>query len=484
MGRENAANKPAVVLAAGVEATQLATVELSMQMAEQMLASAETDDSVKNLLLNKTIYIFPNLNPDATEQYVEKLRWERSGNAQPTDDDRDGRMFEDAFEDLNQDGLITLVRVQDLKGDYRISEIDPRIMVKADTAKGEKGTHKIISEGIDNDKDGLWNEDAEGGVNFNKNFSYNFPFFTVGSGEHPMSERESKAFADFMFGAQNVYAVFVLGPANTLTKPALSKPIQTEGNLNKPLEKDDAVNRRISALYQRYVPVPGAPEKGPSGGDVLQWAYFHYGRFSFSTPGWWVPTFHLATDATQADITAEEKENINFIKWTEHHEIIGTFVNWKKINHPDFPGQLAEVGGFAPYVKDTPPVRLLVPVAENHVQFLWAFASLMPQLELASIKTEKITGGTYRITVEIANTGTLPTHSAIGEKTQWVQKVKIGLELNSNQTMVTGAKTHLLEAIPGGGRAKVTWLVKGRGYVGIDLSSPTGGKQKKEIVLR
>ncbi|MBC3539708.1 M14 family metallopeptidase [Rufibacter sediminis] len=487
MGRDNSANKPAIVVAAGVEGTQLATTELAVQMAEQMLQAAVLQDSVRELLQSKTFYIFPNLTPDASEQYHEKLRWERTGNAQPVDDDRDGRMFEDPFEDLNKDGLITMMRIKSPTGTFRPADADPRIMVKADAAKGEKGEYLLYTEGIDNDKDGKWNEDPEGGVQFNRNFTFDYPYFQEGAGEHPMSERETKAFADFLYDAKNVYAVFLFGPANTLSEPLRYDKAKASARIMTGLlEKDAAVNEQISKLYNTATRLRNAPRVAPSSGDVLQWAYFHYGRFSYSTPGWWTPKMEPTQDTTggKSPLAASEHADVNFLRWAEANDVVGTFVNWQSIKHPDFPDQVVEIGGLAPYVKQTPPVRLLGPIAQKHFQFFSAYAKWMPSLQIVNIKSEKVDGGLTRITADVYNQGSLPTHAEIGDKSRWVQKVKVSLQLSDTQKIVSGNKIQLSNALAGGEKFQVSWLVNGKGYVSINAQSPMAGKQSKEVFLR
>src|SRR5690606_15120410 len=190
-------NHPAIAVVGGVEGSHILSQELALGFAERLLAGASVD-SVKALLASTTFYVFPNVNPDATEQYFAKLRYERSGNASSTDDDRDGRINEDPYEDLNNDGVITMVRVEDPTGRWKTHPADPRIMVLANTEKGEQGKYILITEGTDNDKDGVFNEDGEGGVNFNKNLTFDPPYFEPGAGEHPVSEVETRAVLDYL----------------------------------------------------------------------------------------------------------------------------------------------------------------------------------------------------------------------------------------------------------------------------------------------
>lgn len=97
IGTGKVEQKPAIALVGGVEGTHLLGMELAIGFAEQLLAASGTD-SIKNLLNKQTFYVFPNMSPDATEQYFAKVKYGRSGNARVIDRDRDGRTGEDGFD--------------------------------------------------------------------------------------------------------------------------------------------------------------------------------------------------------------------------------------------------------------------------------------------------------------------------------------------------------------------------------------------------
>ena len=130
IGSGDRTTHPAVAVVGGVEGSLIISQEIAVGFIEKLLASA-AKDSVKNLLNTTTFYVFPNMSPDATEQYFASLKYERSGNAFSTDDDRDGKLNEDPFEDLNGDGLITMIRVEDATGKWKTHPADPRVMVMA-----------------------------------------------------------------------------------------------------------------------------------------------------------------------------------------------------------------------------------------------------------------------------------------------------------------------------------------------------------------
>lgn len=251
IGTGSTDKKPAVAVVGGVDGKHLLGVEMAIGFAEKLLAKANTD-SVKSLLNKQTFYVFPNMSPDATEQYFAKVKYERSGNATKTDDDRDGRENEDGFDDLDGDGKITWMRIIDPTGKYKLNSDDPRSLLIADASKGETGKYILLTEGSDNDKDGEFNEDGEGGVAFNRNSSYNFKPFVAGAGEYAVSEKENRAMFDFLFDAFNVYAVVTFGPNNNLSTPvtfnpqAISKRIITGW-----FDADAKANASVSERYNK-----------------------------------------------------------------------------------------------------------------------------------------------------------------------------------------------------------------------------------------
>ena len=71
LGSGNADSKPAMVIVGGAEGNHLLGTELAIGFAENLLQGSNSD-SIKALLNKTTFYIFPNMSPDAMEQYK---RW-------------------------------------------------------------------------------------------------------------------------------------------------------------------------------------------------------------------------------------------------------------------------------------------------------------------------------------------------------------------------------------------------------------------------
>ncbi|WP_316770254.1 M14 family metallopeptidase [Pedobacter frigiditerrae] len=482
IGSGKTEQKPAIVVVGGVEGKHLLGVEMAIGFAEKLMASSTTD-SIKTLLNKQTFYVFPNMSPDATEQYFAKVKTERSGNATKTDDDRDGKLNEDDVDDLDENGKITMMRIVDPTGKYKLNTDDPRSLLMADFTKGESGKYILLPEGIDNDKDGDFNEDGEGGISFNKNSSYNFKPFVSGAGEYAVSEKENRALFDFLYDAFNVYAVVTFGPTNNLSTPvtfnptAISKRIITGW-----FEADVKANALVSERYNKITKTKDAPKTQAESGDFSQWGYFHYGRLSFSTPGWWVPK--VAPDSARKEKKfANEDAIASYLRWATSQGITNTFTPWKAVTHPDFPGQTVEVGGVDPFVLINPPYKLVDGIVAKHTDFVVSLAAMAPQIDFINLKTEKVADGLTRVTLSVLNTGDLSTYTKIGDRSYFLKKIVVKVNTNANQTVVSGRKNQSLESIQGKEYKELTWLIKGSGKVTIDATSPTTGSKSIEVSL-
>ncbi len=482
IGTGNTETKPAIVVVGGVEGNYLIGTELAIGFAENLLQDSNTD-SIKALLNKTTFYVFPNMSPDAMEQYFAPLQYERQGNATATDDDRDGKTNEDGFDDLDGNGKITMMRVESPVGDYKTHPDDPRVLIKADVNKGEKGKYLIYTEGTDNDKDNNFNEDGEGGVWFNKNFTYKVPSFTQGSGEFAVSENESRALLDYLFEQFNVYAVVSFGSNNNLSTPySYNAATANQTLIGSWLQPDVKVDSMVSDLYNKSVSMKDAPKVNPAGGDFLSWAYYHYGRYSFSTPGWWVPKAKPDTTKGEKALTIDDP-TANYLRWAAKEGITNTFNEWKTIQHPDFPNQKVEVGGLDPFVLINPPYKLVPELVKKHTNFLVKLAGYQPEIDIINVKTEKVGSGLTRITLDVINKGALASHSKIGERTYWVKRINVKVNTTGNQSVISGKKIQVLNSLEGYDSQQLTWLIKGSGKLTIEAGSPTTGRKTIDVSL-
>lgn len=480
--------KPALLITAGIDGKHQSGTLMSIKLMEQLL----TDNSFSKMLEEKTLYFVPSVNPDAMASFFSKVKFEKSGNATQTDDDRDGEFGEDGFEDLNGDGWISQMRIESVAGNFIESIDDNRILVKADQSKNQIGKYLLFTEGKDNDKDGLFNEDFSEGVNIDKNFTFDYPAFEKGAGNYAASEPETKALLDFLYLNLHIFGVITFGMHNNLSEAPKFDSKSSSGRIIKGwMEKDVKVAEQISKIYSQKAGLKDAPKMPMTKGNFAQTAYFHAGRFSFSTPGWWVPKEEMKKDSTTPKVEKPKKGEMNellpeleFLKWAEKNEVKNVFLNWTEIKHPDFPGQKVEVGGFLPFAMHNPPAQFLDEAVNKHKLFLTDLVSAMPKIETTQPLIEKLEGDVFRITLKVANKGLLPTYTEIGDKIRFISRMKTEIKLNTNQSMLSGRKYFLRNALQPDESEEYSWLIAGKGKVVITTGCATTGVKEISIDLK
>ncbi len=208
--------RPALLVAANFEGDHVIGSELALYLVDSLVKGYATDAAIKQRLDNHVIFVVPRVNADGAELMFAPVKTGRRTNATPSDADNDGRIDEDGPEDLNKDGVITVMRVKDPKGPYMISPDDPRLMKRADPAKGESGGWALYWEGLDRDNDGFIAEDGPGGVDINRNFMHQYPYYEPDAGRYMVSEAETRAMLEFMLKHRNIAAILTFGESDNL----------------------------------------------------------------------------------------------------------------------------------------------------------------------------------------------------------------------------------------------------------------------------
>ena len=188
----NTKHKPKILFVGYHHARELISAELPLYFVVKAVISFGSNKTITHMLNYSEIYVIPALNVDGFN-IVEQNEWQRK-NAHPYDDDGDGLLDEDPPEDEDGDGYI-----EDLFF--------------------WNGTHYefIRWEGIDNDGDGLYNEDWIGGVDLNRNYGYQWNASVQSGSPYPQdedyrgpaafSELETQAFRDFVLQHNFKYAI-------------------------------------------------------------------------------------------------------------------------------------------------------------------------------------------------------------------------------------------------------------------------------------
>jgi hypothetical protein len=289
---------PSVMLVGGLDGRRLVDSALLLATAEALLAA----DDVADRLADAAVILVPRANPDGAEALLGSAGpvREQIGNGRPDDRDRDGRVDEDGPTDLDGDGLIAWMRVPDPEGEWVIDEHDPRAMRRAKTSEGERGTHRLLIEGVDEDGDGEQNEDGSDGIDPDRNFTHRWEEHSAGVGAHQLSEPEARGLLDYVLAHPRIAVVIVVGAQDTLVKvPEAAGNAKTrfggyaeplDGPLKDDLETLEEFSRRFGKLHEKLA--DGKHEvkgKGLTDGSFLAWVYQQAGRWGLALNAWAPP---------------------------------------------------------------------------------------------------------------------------------------------------------------------------------------------------
>jgi hypothetical protein len=492
-----AEDKPALLILAGAYGPQLSSSEVALRIVRDLARRHGSDTAVTRLLAENTIYVVPRINPDASESYFGALRWERRGNDLSSDDDRDHVADEDAADDLNGDGLITMMRVRAPDGEWIVDAVDPALMRRADATKGERGVYRMYTEGRDDDGDERYNEDGPGGTDLSRNFANNFPWFTPHSGLHPFADVESRAIAEFVSTQLNIAGIYVLGMQDNVlrawegrTVPGISgNPQGTSagGPLTAPLPADNAWFTEMSRRFKATTGWSEGPASAPDQGDILSWSYFHMGRYSIGSRVWWPGKAPADTAAGRRaptpDPIADER---NSYRWMTANNTSG-FVAWTPAANFTIDGEAVEVGGFAPFALLNPNAATLDSIATKHTAFALEFTGLLPAVTLDRVRVTEVGPRVYRISADVVNNRYLATNAAIGVQARHTLRVKVEVGLGRGQSLQSGRRIAFINALRGsGGRQSYEWVVVGDAGSTLTLTAgaPSTGIATQTITLR
>jgi hypothetical protein len=518
--KQDRQTRPAMLLVAGIEGNDLIGSSIVVAWIQSLVERYQDDDKIAKLLQTTTIYIVPRLNPDAAEHFFAGLKIETSTNDKPVDDDHDGLLDEDGPEDLNKDGLITWMRIEDPQGEYILDPNENRLLMKADYLRGEVGAWRYLPEGVDNDHDEQWNEDGPGGVNFNRNFPFNYRFFAEDAGVHQVSETETRALADFVVKHPNIGIVMTYGSADNLLKaPKAAAPPGRREPMTEIHEDDAGYYRVMGELYRRTLGLEKELDEGSSvPGTFSDWMYFHRGRLSLAAKPWSpAVAVELSKAAGKKDKEPEnkaeeqkqqdseskpEKSNKHSdkdarkdedkrneqarkeLKWFDEHAP-EAFVEWQPIEHPDFPGRRAEVGGYCPFALTNPPAAMVGKIAAKQADFLTKAAQRLPRIGVRKVECRHLGRSVYEVKIQVENTGFLPTVLEHGQTTHEIYPTRLVMELD-DESFLSGSRITNLPAIRGsGGMVELRYIVRvpEKQEIDFEVISMLAGKVKDSVEL-
>lgn len=478
-------NKPGFYIDGGIHANELQGVEISMYTAWYLAESFHSVKFINTLLKEKVFYIALTISPDARENFIHKENTANSSRSgmRPFDNDGDGLVNEDKYNDLDGDGNIVMMRRKSKTGRYKI---DPKYPSRMYQVRGdEMGDYELLGyEGLDADGDGLVNEDQLGTYDPNRDWGWNWQpdYVQRGALFYPGTLPETRAVKDFIVshpniaGAQSYHnygGMFLRGPGAAEDDPLFSRQdIEVYDNIGKLGEKMiPGYNYFVlhKDLYTVY-------------GGEIDFLSLTRGIFTFSNE---LMTSYKLFNQKNAGSRWDNDEFNEFDKYL----LFGDgYVEWKPFTHPQF-GEIEIGGAKKNYIRNHPGF-MLQEDAHRNMAFTLYHAYQTPKLEILDIKTEKLSGGLTSVTATIMNTRIIPTHSSIDVKNKIERpdfitlkgaNVVAGMTVqNEDLNLFTEQKyspqSIEVDNIRGMGSVKVRWIVSGNANgATVEVSSAKGG---------
>jgi murein tripeptide amidase MpaA len=488
------------------------------------------DDHVTDIVDRNVWYIVPRNDVDGAESY---LKEKPSGeDPDPVDDDKDFLFDEDPPEDVDGDGVMVQMRQVDPMGEWKVSDKDPRIMVKKAPDEVGGTYYKMYTEGLDNDGDGKINEDSFArGFLSNRNYPGNWRPDSVqrGGKRYPMQESITRAEVDFVDSHPNI-AVFIQSHCcgRVILRPpttAVDNEFPHKGDLRlyqvvaaRALEHS-GWNLATSVFEWMYP--PGTPNTKPtqvyrdkegnlknlpegmrseedeepgfysfSGeneyyadrgyyawGSSLETMYNIFGIFSFADEHWAHPDYNR-------DGKISELERI---RWNDEDMGGKAFVDWHGYDHPTL-GKV-EVGGWVRNKMSPPEGELIQKECEMGNAYKIYVGGLTPKLSIES-ETEDKDNGLFQVDITVQNEGFLPTALQHAQQIGAARPLVLEVEPDSNLEIILGEDKLALGHIPGSSKsAKTTYIVRKKdsslqAALKAVVASPKAGRATETIVIQ
>jgi murein tripeptide amidase MpaA len=500
-------DKPAIWIDGNIHATEIAAATTSLYIAYSLLTGYGNDDRITRLLDTSTFYILPRANPDgAAQAMAPSPHYLRSGVRPYPWDEKDEGLHP---QDIDGDGRIVQMRIEDPTGDWKISTLDARLMEKR--APDEHGGvyYRMLTEGLLEDFDGYIIKEARPveGLDFNRNFPFEWrpEGDQGGAGPYPTSEPEIKAMVDFIATHSNINAAITY---HTFSGVIL-RPYSTKAD--EEMETDDLwVFQKIGVIAKRVTGYDSVSTfhdfkyhpKEVSTGAFDDWIFDQLGAYSFTVELWDLPTKAGIEDRKWVEWFRihPHEDDLKILRWVDEHAEEDAYLNWYLFEHPQL-GKV-ELGGFNQmYTWRNPPPAYMGEEAARNLPFVLSLADMLPRLALHTLEIKAISENNFNINLVVENTGFLPTYTSMqGKKRKAIRPVRAEIELPREALLINGKRrvelghlegrsnkmdVSIYSTTPTDNRARVEWVVKASPgtVIYIKVTSERAGGITKQVSL-
>lgn len=506
-----ALSKPGVYVDGNIHGNEIQGGEICLYLIDYLLGNYGKNKDVTELLDKKVFYVIPVVNTDGRWHFMKDANSADSNRSLriPLDDDKDGLVDEDFPDDLDGDGSICMMRKKDPFGMYKTDPEDPRLMVPI--KPGEKGEWTILGEeGIDNDGDGLINEDGEGYVDPNRQWGFDWApqYVESGAGEYPFQAVGLKALALWTQTKTNICigwtfhnfgGMYLRGPSRKGLGEYPQQDVAVYDYIGKQAERITPGYKYLLSwrdLYTTY-------------GDSLEWLCQTMGAY-----GYCGEVFQAQTETFKAqgeskterpsEAAGESLQGLLMgdimdrerLKYSDNLTQGELYKSWKSFKHPVY-GDI-EIGGWVKMSSRLGAPFMLIDLVHRNAMAILFSAKHTPEVSLEVTEVKKLESDLYRVRTRLANAKAMPTMTYQAQKVRLYPKDTLRISGGSAKVVAGGVLTDPYNdrvsykkyrpevqflVVPGFGKTEYQFMIQGKGEITVRYESRHGGTLEKKVKL-
>jgi hypothetical protein len=443
--------KPAMWVDGNIHATELTASAAVIGILRHLVTGFGTDERVTEALATRTFYLVPRVNPDGAElALADRPRYLRSSvRPWPWTD----RWMQPGLhaQDIDGDGRILEMRIEDPTGAWTTHPDEPRLMVPvAPDGITSAKRYRVLVEGLIEGYDGYTIPRPRNpeGLDLNRNFPAGWGTGIPGAGDFPGSEPEVLSLVRAITSRPNIcgtnafhtFGGVLLRPSSTKSDGDLPPgDVWTWKQLGA--KCTELTSYPVHSVYEDFTWDKSETMSG-AGDD---WAYEHLGVFSWTTEFW--DCIHAATGERAPTsiwyVSIDPEIELKVLHWFDDNHA-GSYAEWTEFDHPQL-GRI-EIGGWDSLrTWSNPPLARLEQEVAPHAEFAVFQALTSPRLVIEQVTATAVGDDVWRISAGIANTGYLSTTiSEWAVKHHLVRPVAAELTLPEGASLLEGTTNRTL----------------------------------------
>jgi murein tripeptide amidase MpaA len=500
--------KPGFLIEANIHSLEVTGATAALHLIDRLLSGYGNDERVTSVLDTRAFYVIPRLNPDGPElALADRPRFIRSSTRPwPLVEEMDG-LHE---EDLDGDGRILMMRIEDPNGAWKPHSDEPRMMVRREPDDMGGTYYRMLWEGRIRNYDGVTVKIAPPleGLDLNRNFPMEWAVEAEqhGAGPYPTSEPEIRAIVQAIVDRPNITGHIAY---HTFSGVHL-RPYSSYADEHFPTND----LRTYELLGEKATEITGYPAisifhdfkydpKQTVKGGANDWLYDHLGLYSWTTEFWSPQREAGIEDYEYIDWLRDHppEDDLKLLRWSDTELDGKGYVDWYPFEHDQL-GKV-ELGGWDLMYcwGNVPPPFLEREIAPHTEYAIWQ-ALVSPKLELRSLDVEPLGETRWLIRLVVENTGWLST--SVSEKAverKAVRPLEAEILLPEDGKVIGGERKVELGQLDGrvlrrsllwwdsndatSDRAKVEWVIEAPAgsTVTVEARHQRAGTLRRELSL-